>query len=138
MRARHPNRKSSRGFSLIESLIALAIASAVMTAYFESLSTALTLDRRSRAQADAALLAASLLDEVGAEIPLEPLSRDGTTSSNGRYRLTISPGATLDARLGGTPPATDGLVTVEIIIDGPELATSYRVVSLRLANGTLK
>jgi prepilin-type N-terminal cleavage/methylation domain-containing protein len=141
MRTDHRRRRvrRERGFSLIESLIALAIASAVMTAYFQSLSASLLLDRRSKAQANAALIAANLLDQVGAEIAVEPQVLEGLAPGVGQYTLTITPGTgALEVESGIIGYGGDKIATVAIVIDGPELPGGYRLTSLRLTNGTLR
>jgi type II secretory pathway pseudopilin PulG len=137
-RAHHRRKQASGGFSILESLIALAIAAAVLNAYFDTIAVALSLDRRSRAHAEAGILAAALMDQVGTDIAVEAQSQEGATDRGGRWRITISPGAALDVAPGTAPYAVAGLATVVVNIEGPELPNGYRLVSLRLINGTLK
>ncbi|MEO0370116.1 MAG: prepilin-type N-terminal cleavage/methylation domain-containing protein [Pseudomonadota bacterium] len=83
-------RGISRGFSLIEALVALAIAAAVITGFYAALSTGLQLRAKADKQAEAVLLAASVLDRVGVDIPLQIGTQQEGEDPAGRWTLVIS------------------------------------------------
>jgi prepilin-type N-terminal cleavage/methylation domain-containing protein len=108
---------NTRGFSLIEALVALAIAAIVINGFYSALSTGSLLDRRSAQQAEKVLLATTVLDRVGVDIPL----RVGTVE-NGRQRaldweLIISDAPTADMQLGAVYP--NELVFLSVSVSDP-------------------
>jgi prepilin-type N-terminal cleavage/methylation domain-containing protein len=131
-------RRSSRGFSLAESLVALVIAAGVISAYYQAVSTGLELERRAKARGEAALLAQDLVDQLGFEIGLDAGSTSGRDGRGYAWRLAVSEGAQLVAGDGGAVPATSGLVQVEIAIEGADLPGGYRLVTLRNGVGSLR
>lgn len=98
-------RSAERGFSLIEAVIALAIAGVVLNAFYETIATGLMLDRRSREKAAAQLLSTDLLDRIGHEIQLVPGIRTGETRDGFRWTMAIEPDP-------------------YVIVDGRQIATS--------------
>ncbi len=68
----HParRRRSDRGFSLVEALVALAIAAGVMVAAYQGGSAALGLKQRSETQARAILIANDIAARLGRDIEL--------------------------------------------------------------------
>lgn len=88
-------RRSSLGFTLIETLVALAIAAVVLNAFYTALSTGGLLDRRASKQADKVLVAMTVMDRIGVDIPL----RLGTVE-NGRIN-----GLDWELIIGQTPPS---------------------------------
>lgn len=110
-------RRKTRGFSLIEALVALAIAAVVINGFYSALSTGSLLDRRATQQADKVLLATMVLDRVGVDIPL----RNGTVE-NGRQReldweLIISDTPTSDMQIGEIYP--NELMFVSVSVSDP-------------------
>jgi len=67
----------SHGFSLIEALVSLLIAAGVLGGFYTALSTGKLLERRAELTGRQALVAHSILDQVGTDFPL----RDGATLS---------------------------------------------------------
>jgi type II secretion system protein I len=61
---------SERGFTLIEVMVALAIATLMMVGLMRSFSLGLTTVGRAREAIDAALIAESTLESIGVEFPL--------------------------------------------------------------------
>ena len=131
-------RDKRRGFSLIESLVALAIAGGVLSAYYQAVSTSMDLERGSRIRTEAALVAAELVEQVGSKIPLEPGVFEGQRAKGIVWRLQILPGATLTPATARASPDTSGLYQVEIEISGPNLRNAYRLTTLRVGPGTLR
>ncbi len=132
-------RRRQGGFSLAEALIALAIAAGVITAYFQAISTGLDLERRAKAKANAALVAESLIDQLGFELPLEPSALQGRDSAGYTWQVSITDGAALSLPPPQASPSTAGLLTVAIVIEGPELGRGgYRLTTIRAKPGTIR
>jgi prepilin-type N-terminal cleavage/methylation domain-containing protein len=108
-------RTGERGFSLIEAVIALAIAGVVLTAFYDTIATGLMLDRRSREKAAAQLLATDLLDRIGHEIQLVPGIRVGETRDGFRWTMAIEPDPFVIA--DGRQIATNRMMRVVLRID---------------------
>lgn len=123
----------SRGFSLVEALVALVIAGGVVTAYYGAMASSLDLARRSEASAEAAVIAGALLDQIGHEIPLDPGGYEGRTVAGFGWRLRITVGAGIDA-----VTASEDLRRIEIDIAGPGLAVPYRLTTLRVSAEILR
>jgi len=68
-------RKRQRGFTLIEIIVALAILAVALGALFQAFSTGLRATTVTDRQAAAVMLAQSLLDRIGQDIPLALASR---------------------------------------------------------------
>lgn len=107
-------RRGTRGFSLIESLVALAIAAAVITGFYAALSTGMQLRARADTQAEAVLLAASVLDRVGVDIPLQVGTRMEGEETAGRWSLVISDQPTADMR--PTPLSDNTLAFISVAV----------------------
>ncbi len=136
---RSRRRNGNRGFSLVESLVALAIAAGVITAYYQAISTGLDLERRAKAKAQAALVAERLIDQLGFEIPLEAAGFSGRALGSYIWRLDISEGAQLSLPPPAASPSTVGLLTVRIEIEGPDLGTSgWKLTTVRAKPGTIR
>lgn len=114
MRARRG--QGGRGFSLIEALVSLAIAAAVITGFYGALSTGMHLNARAEAQAEAALAAAGVLDRVGVDIPLRLGTQVEGQSEAGPWRLVITD---LPPRDMGAVPLSDGtLAFISVAVEG--------------------
>lgn len=116
MRRRYRN---SQGFSLIEALVALAIAAAVITGFYASLSTGLQLRTRATDQAEAIFAASAILDRVGVDIPLRlGTQQEGATADGNAWRLIISGNPPADMP---TAPIGDGtLAYISVAVTGTQ------------------
>ena len=97
MRRRDP---LARGFSLVESLVAVAITATALSGFYGALSTGILLGDRADARAAQVLVAATILDRVGPEVNLVPgLAEEGVLDGH-RWRLTIGDRPTEDMAFG--------------------------------------
>ncbi len=87
-------RRCARGFSLVESLVAVGIAGVILSGFYESLSTGSLLAKRADDQADKVLLAMTVMDRVGVDVALRSGTRDN--GRDGPLAWTL--------QIGETPP----------------------------------
>ena len=87
--------RRTKGFSLVETLVALGIAGAVLAGFYESLSTGSLLAKRANDQADKVHLAMSVLDRVGIDLALRAGVRENGQAGTLDWTLQV----------GETPPA---------------------------------
>ena len=115
-------RRRSRGFALAEALVAVAIAAVTLSGFYGALSVSARLERTSEAQAEAVLLATSVMDRVGIDIPLRPGTVLQDREGERTWRLTIVQGVPRDLRAGAF--SSDGLLTVAVEVRGvgPDVA----------------
>ena len=78
------------GFTLLEVLVALAILGVAMVATLQALSGGLESTRRAKATAEALLLARSLLDQVGTEVPLVAGTTTGDFNADTHWTVRIA------------------------------------------------
>ncbi|MFM2422835.1 MAG: hypothetical protein RL291_1365 [Pseudomonadota bacterium] len=130
--------RRERGFSLMETLVALGIAAAAMTAYYSSISSSMRLEQVSRARAEAALVAGQVLDRIGHEIPLDAATREERTPQGFVWRLDIQDGAALEPLNGAPVPTATRVKTIDIVVSGPGLSAPYRVSTLRVGRDVLR
>lgn len=81
---------TGRGFSLLETLVALCILSAAMGAILSVFSTALTAAAEADAITRAVRAGESLLARVGADIPLAEGASAGTLDDALAWRMTVT------------------------------------------------
>ena len=87
----------SDGFTILEVLVALAILGLSLGMVMTSISNGLRLTRESASETAAGVLAQSLLDRVGGDLPLQDSEIHGTEPDGTRWRVQISPyGSSLD------------------------------------------
>ena len=84
-------RRRNAGFTLIESVVALAILGLGLASLIRVFGGVLDRDFQSESKAKAASLARSLEARLGLELPIAPGSSSGTFDSGYRWRLDISP-----------------------------------------------
>ncbi|MEO0904618.1 MAG: prepilin-type N-terminal cleavage/methylation domain-containing protein [Pseudomonadota bacterium] len=109
-------RGAAKGFTLIETLVALAIAAVVINGFYSALSTGTLLDRRADDQAQMVLVASTVMDQVGIDIPLRLGSNTGQ-SEGLAWQLVISNVRAADMQLG--PAYENELIFVSVSVTDP-------------------
>src|SRR5262245_25109474 len=100
--SRSANRETrSRGFTLIEVLVAFAILAVALTALFQLFSSGLGAIGSAERHSMATMLARSLLDDVGAEIPLVPGERRGNLDDGFSWLVRIERSSTTGPAAAG-------------------------------------
>jgi general secretion pathway protein I len=127
---RRLRRRRAAGLTLIELLVAFAIAALALGALLQLFSTGLASLRKVERRTEATLLARSLLDEVGADIPLVPGERSGTSAAGLAWRLRIAP-SDAAAAAGSDRPLLLYEVSVSV---GGERLPALTLTTLRLAS----
>lgn len=126
---------SARGFTLFEVLVALAIAGLMLAVLMRQFSTGFEAIGRAGNAADAALLAESTLETVGADGP----PADGVVTDRvGDYarRVVVAPYQPPDASRSAAPPALRAY-RIEVTVSWPFASPkrSVRLRTIRLAGG---
>jgi len=85
--SRYP--KSSRGFTLLEVMLAFVIFALSFATVLEVMAGSMRSVRRAGEDTEVALLAQSVMDRVGTEIPLEAGEFSGTAMDRYQWRLGI-------------------------------------------------
>lgn len=128
--------RRAKGFTMIETLVALGIAGIVLNGFYLALSTGSLLDRRASEQADKVLVALNVMDRVGVDIPL----RSGTVQNGERdgmeWELVIGSTPPRDMQLG--PIFQNELLFVSVTVDGKlEGASPVVLRAIRYAQAPL-
>ncbi|GFE66493.1 PulJ/GspJ family protein [Litoreibacter roseus] len=108
------HRRHHRGFTLIETLVSLGIATLAVTGFYQSLSTGALMDQRATSQADRMLVATQVMDRVGVDVPVRPGFNETGVAGDWDWSLTISDVAARDMQLG--PIQRDELVYVYVTV----------------------
>ncbi len=120
-------RKSNEaGFSLLEVLVALAIASMTLVGFHQALAGSLGLYRGAGTRSEAALLASALLDRAAAE-PERARSEEGRSAEGLAWRVSVTRGAALATPAGELQ--LDNLIRITVSVqDG---AKPLEITTLR-------
>jgi general secretion pathway protein I len=86
---RNPFRSGGRGFTLLEVLLAFVVFAVSFAMVLQILSGSMRSTVRAREYTEAALLAQSIMDMVGMEVPLEPVNLAGEEPGDYRWSLVI-------------------------------------------------
>lgn len=130
-------RRHGRGFSMIETLVALGIAGLVLSGFYEALSTGTLLGKRANDQAEKVQLAMTVLDRVGIDIPLRAGSRDNGRSGELSWTLQVGETVPPDMQLGAIYQGE--LLFVAVIVEDRRTPDADPVVlrAIRFAGGAL-
>jgi len=129
-------RLKTRGFTLIEAMVALAIAAVVISGFYSALSTGSLLDRRAAQQADKVLLATTVMDRVGIDIPMRLGTVETGVVRDMEWQLIISDTPAPDMALGEVYP--NELVFVSVSVSDPQGVSSPVVLrTIRYAQSPL-
>ena len=91
-------RRAARGFTLLETLVSLAIAALVLNGFYEGVATGTRLIARGDQQAERMLVAASVLDRVGTDIPMRGGATDRGTTDGHEWELVVTAAPPSDMR----------------------------------------
>lgn len=130
-------RRTTRGFSLVESLVAVGIAGIVLSGFYESLSTGTLLAKRSDDQADKVLLAMNVLDRVGVDVALRTGSRDNGSEGPLSWTLQIGETPPPDMQLGPIYPGELLFVAVSVTDERAPDLDPVVIRAVRYAEGAL-
>lgn len=97
LRARRPSANNTRGFTLIEVLVAFAILALTLAALMQVFAAGLRSSDAVDRHLMATMLARSVLDDLGAEIPIVAGERSGEIGQGYRWIVRIQPAATIPA-----------------------------------------
>jgi prepilin-type N-terminal cleavage/methylation domain-containing protein len=89
-----------RGFTLIETLVSLAIATLAVTSFYQALSLGLFMERRADDQAVQMLVATQVMDRVGVDVPVRAGTQETGTAQGLDWSMVISEGGTSEMNLG--------------------------------------
>jgi len=123
-------RKRQRGFTLIEIIVSLAILAVALGALFQSFSTGLRATAVTDRQAAAVMLAQSLLDRIGQDIPLAAGEQAGVSDDGLRWSIAIAPSPLIAPERRADSPLLPFDVVVTVASDGGRPLT---LTTLRLA-----
>ncbi len=92
--------RRQRGFTLVETLVSLAIATLAVSGFYQALSLGLFMERRADAQAVQVLVATQVMDRVGVDVPVRAGLQETGTAQGLDWSLVVSEAGTPDMNLG--------------------------------------
>jgi len=123
-------RRRQPGFTLIEIIVALAILAVALGALFQAFSTGLRATTVTDRQAAAVMLAQSLLDRIGQDIPLAAGEETGVSEDGLRWSIAIAPSPLITPERRADSPLLPFDVAVTVAGEGGRPVT---LTTLRLA-----
>jgi prepilin-type N-terminal cleavage/methylation domain-containing protein len=124
---------ASAGFSLLETLIALAIAGMVVSAFYQTIAVGMRLEQASREYADRVLVAARVLDDLGSAHRLAP-GRTTGSSDDGKlgWELDITADPSVETP-GGTLALVQSVrVTITVAPERDDGSAPFVLETLRV------
>jgi general secretion pathway protein I len=121
----------TRGFTLLEVLVSLAILAGALAVMFQVFSRTLETTADAKSRTIAASLAQSLLARVGSDIPLKEGESAGAFDDDFRWRLRMTP--YLPDHFGEILFVRPYEVSVDVSWDAGSRVQSVHLSSLRLA-----
>jgi prepilin-type N-terminal cleavage/methylation domain-containing protein len=91
-------RRSEAGFTLIEVIVAFAVATIILAALYQAIAGAWRGFARTQVREETLALARAQLEAIGVEGPLQPGERSGTYATGIAWRLTVEPAGTASSR----------------------------------------
>lgn len=127
-----PARRGSRGYSLLEVIVAFALLAAGLSLLLGTLSGGARQVRWSGDAGRAALHAQSLIDQVGLEAPLKDEQRSGEFE-DGRYRWNLVVKPWRDPSMAGQPqpPGARPIFEVALSVEWGEGESGGRRLQMR-------
>lgn len=104
-----------RGFTLIETLVSLAIATIAVSGFYQALSQGLFMEQRANTQAEQMLVATQVLDRIGVDVLLRPGQQDTGTLQGLEWSYVVTETGTSDMNLG--PRRPDELIFVFVTVN---------------------
>ena len=89
-----------RGFTLVETLVSLAIATLIVTGFYQALSQGLFIESRADQQAEQMLVATQVMDRVGVDGPVRAGTQETGTAQGLNWTLVVSERGTDEMNLG--------------------------------------
>ena len=129
-------RARQRGFTLIEVLIAFAIAAMALGLLFQAASSSGTAAHQAGNYEEAVSRAKSHMAMVGRESDVAPGEREGDDGSGYRWRITITPSAAAQPPQGATPENRLMLYNVEVSVSWLDGGRPHSVVLHTQRTGT--
>ena len=129
-------RKRQRGFTLIEVLIAFAIAAMALGLLFQAASSSGGAARQAGSYEEAVSRAKSHMATVGRESEVAPGERDGDDGSGYRWRIKITPSAVAQPPQDATPDTHLALYDIEVSISWADGGHPHSVVLHTQRTGT--
>lgn len=131
LRAQPPSSSSAGGFTLIEVLVAFAILALTLAALMQVFTAGLRNSDAVDRHLMATMLARSVLDDLGAEIPIIAGERSGEIEQGYRWIVRIQPSATIPTVAIADWVQTPYEVQVEVTWNGRPITnlTTLRVVA---------
>ncbi len=104
-----------RGFTLIETLVSLAIATLAVTGFYQALSLGLFMEQRADSQAEQMLVATQVFDRLGVDVPVRAGLQETGTTQGLDWTLVVSERGTSDMNLG--PLQLNELVYIYVTVN---------------------
>lgn len=130
-----PAKNRSRGFTLIEVLVALAVLALALGVLFQIFSTGLNNSRVAEAYAKATLLAQSKLASLGIEEPLGEGQNTGRFDEQFGWRVDVHSHEREERPVGQVAPLEPYEVVVTVYWGETDEERSVSLTTLRLAPG---
>jgi general secretion pathway protein I len=121
-------RRRRAGFTLIEVLVAVAIAGIALASLSAAVRTGLGNAKAAEQYNDATHRAQSRLDMVGSAIPLTPGEQSGDDGGGFAWRVRISPPQTHTAPPRANTPPLPALYDVEVTVSWGNRGSGHSVV----------